>query len=175
MSLSESKRRGNRAIARTTLFFLAPVVAGALLAACGGNGEDHLLGDQADLSVVPSATPGTAMKPPAPPNAQRSDFGAEAQVRYALDVIDHAVATGDTERLQELSQAGCVPCADVVDLIDAGKPGKIQQESVVRGSTVVEGDASRTTTRTGKGATAKERQWHLVWTGKAWEFGSLVG
>ncbi len=150
----------------------------ALLGACASPGDEHLIDDDMDPTTSVSASPSPSndidRQLPIRPAMQQSEPGAEAQVRYALGVIDYAKATGDTKALLELSKEGCVPCADAYDAIQAGKSKSIPTEHTLVGSTSIEGDLARVDTTTAKSNRNEVRTWQLQWSNPGWEFGSIV-
>ena len=145
-----------------------------VFAACASPGEKHLVGDQSTPTNSPTAKQKTDRDAPARPAMQQSEPGAEAQVRYVLEVIDFAKATGEVDALLELSREGCVPCADAYDSITGGKPEKVVLESVVASSAVFEGDTAQVDTMRMVGTKAHVRTWRLNWDGKVWTFGAIV-
>ena len=154
-------------------FLIATLLGFVLLGACSSPGEDHLIGDQD--AAAPSASPSTETDQAAPlrPTMQRSAAGAEAQVRYALEVIDFAKTTGQIEELLELSREGCVPCADALDAVRADRAGDIPKEETVPNAATSEGDSTQVPTLVIVDGDQASRVWRLSWENSSWEFGSI--
>ncbi|TXJ04764.1 MAG: hypothetical protein E6Q27_07165 [Aeromicrobium sp.] len=151
------------------------VLAVLALGACAAPGEQHLVDKEKPTSAPTTATPPVDERAPLRPAMQRSAVGAEAQVRYALEVIEYARATGETDDLLELSREGCIPCADAYDLIRADDVTSIVTETVVSDSTTLEGEFAQTDTVVATGSTDRQRSWRLLWDGEGWEYRSLTG
>ena len=86
-----------------------------VLAGCGGD-------PKADPSPTPSETPvSTTPSPPAPTMpaaaAENSKAGAIAFVRYYIELINHAQATGDVEPLAAAESPECRSCASARDVV----------------------------------------------------------
>ena len=82
-----------------------------LLAGCGGD-------PKADPSPTPSESPVSTTPSPTAPTmpaaaAENSKAGAIAFVRYYIELINHAQATGDVEALAKVEGSNCESCANV--------------------------------------------------------------
>lgn len=75
----------------------------------------------APTSATHSSTATTVPPQPELPAAaqKRSDAGAEAFVRYWLDVVNFAQLTGDTSELGALNDVRCSGCRGIVKAIDS--------------------------------------------------------
>ncbi len=157
------------------LRIVTAVLAVLALSACTAPGEQHLIDKEKPTKAPATSTPTVAQRAPLRPAMQRSAVGAEAQVRYALEVIEYARATGNTEDLLGLSREGCIPCADAYDLIRADDVASIATETVVSDSTTLEGEFAQTDTVVAAGSANRPRSWRLLWDGEGWEYRSLTG
>lgn len=86
------------------------LVALLLLAGCGGD-------PKADPSPTPSTPPASTTPSPTAPvmpaaASENSKAGAIAFVRYYIELINHAQATGDVGRLRAVEDAGCKSCTN---------------------------------------------------------------
>src|SRR4051794_697515 len=80
------------------------------LAGCGGDPK----ADPSPSPSVPSASPvSTTPAPPALPEAAKANTkaGAIAFVKYYVQLINHAQATGDVAALAAVEDPGCSSCA----------------------------------------------------------------
>ena len=107
---------------------LAVAVAGLLLlAGCSDNPEP--------APLEPSSSPSTSESPDAAPEMpdearENTPEGAEAFVRYWVEVLNHATVSGETQILRDHSSSDCTSCQSILDLIDStyGDGGAIQSE-----------------------------------------------
>lgn len=92
---------------------LAAAVAGlALLASCSDNPEPAPL----EVSGSPSASPSADAAPEMPEEArENTPEGAEAFVRYWVEVLNAAGAEGDVKALHKLSLRSCDTCTGIAD------------------------------------------------------------
>lgn len=92
----------------------AMMVVALLLAACQGNPEPPPL-DGTPTSPSPSRTTSpTVAAPSLPPEAEgTSPTAAKAFVRHYVDLVNYAMATGDTGPMQAASAPNCESCAGV--------------------------------------------------------------
>lgn len=157
------------------LRIVTAVLAVLALSACTAPGEQHLIDKEKPTKAPATSTPTVAQRAPLRPAMQRSAAGAEAQVRFALEVIEYARETGETDDLLELSREGCIPCADAFELIRAHEAKSIVTETVVSDSTTMEGEFAQTDTVVTAGSANRKRSWRLLWDGKGWEYRSLTG
>ena len=85
-------------------FLLVTVLGG--LAGCQGNPEPAPL-PSPTTSPSPSPSPSVASAPPVLPNEARGTSAASARafVRHYVDLVNHAMATGDVEGLSAVGEA----------------------------------------------------------------------
>jgi hypothetical protein len=103
---------------------IAGLLAG-LISGCGGQ-DDPGAGGTATISASPTATPTPTMQIPDVPepvlpdeaNEYTSD-GAIAFVHYAVEVVNRAYVTGDTQSLLAIGTKDCPPCRRAADDIGA--------------------------------------------------------
>lgn len=97
----------------------AMMVVALLLAACQGNPEPPPL-DGTPTSPSPSRTTSpTVAAPSLPPEAEgTSPTAAKAFVRHYVDLVNYAMATGDTGPISNLSLSSCNTCMAIISRID---------------------------------------------------------
>lgn len=97
----------------------AMMVVALLLAACQGNPEPPPL-DGTPTSPSPSRTTSpTVAAPSLPPEAEgTSPTAAKAFVRHYVDLVNYAMATGDTGPMQAASAPNCESCGAVIQNIN---------------------------------------------------------
>jgi hypothetical protein len=92
------------------------VLAGGLLAGCGGGSDDP-----PSAGPSPSSTPTASAAPSAPvlPEAakQNTKSGAVAFVKFYVAAFNHARVSGDVVTLSMLGTKRCVSCRDVASAI----------------------------------------------------------
>lgn len=95
------------------------MVVALFLAGCQGNPEPPPL-DGTPTSGSPSPTPPpTVAAPSLPPEAEgTSTAAAKAFVRHYVDLVNYAMATGDTGPISELSLKSCNTCTAIINRID---------------------------------------------------------
>ena len=90
------------------------------LASCSADAEQPRT-----LPPAPSASPSAAAVLPVPPEATpETAQGAAAFARFWLEVVEAALATGDSTQLRELSDDGCGGCNNLIDAAEGGEPGE---------------------------------------------------
>lgn len=111
-------RRRHAAVGTRALGALA--VGVMVLAGCQSNPEPPPL-ESASGSPSPSATESpTPAAPTLPAEAKgTSEAAAKAFVRHWIEVLNYAMATGDTAPLSALSDPDCSSCAAVVERIES--------------------------------------------------------
>lgn len=103
---------GRQQMRRTTGTLATTLVLVATLSACGGDPEPRF---QEEPSAAPSAaSPSASAEPEA--WEERTDDGAVAFVEHWIDEFNISVSTGDSTRLERLSQADCTTCSNFVGL-----------------------------------------------------------
>jgi len=99
---------------------LAGIAAGTtLLAGCTGDdaSADPSPDETSSSSEPTEETTEPDLEAPELPEAatEQSEAGAEAFVRYFVDVINHAQATGDAEAIAQVSEPDCGACTGFID------------------------------------------------------------
>lgn len=99
---------------------LAGIAAGTtLLAGCTGDdaSADPSPDETSSSSEPAEETTEPDVEAPELPEAatEQSEAGAEAFVRYFVDVFNHMQMTGETQSLADISQAECEPCSAGVE------------------------------------------------------------
>src|SRR3954470_17037219 len=113
------------AVRRTRAVLTAlSVIPVLLVAGCTDDDPEPKLAppsSEAPTSATHSSTATTVPPQPELPAAaqERSDVGAEAFVRYWLDVVNFAQLTGDTSELGALNDVRCWGCRGIVNAIDS--------------------------------------------------------
>lgn len=105
----------------------ALVIVGALVAGCGGASPSSEPTASASATPTPTPSAGPTESPtdepsgvptaiptaiPTAPPAERTAVGAQAFVRYYVDVVNRAFATGETAALKKRSAKDCKTCAN---------------------------------------------------------------
>jgi hypothetical protein len=90
------------------------------LAACSGEPEPKFApSESSSLTGNESAAPTGEVEPTLPASAQENNgAGAEAFVRYFIELLNYAQKTGDTARLQRVSTPRCAACEGYADEIN---------------------------------------------------------
>jgi choline/glycine/proline betaine transport protein len=109
-------------LGRRAVGTLAALTAAVLMAGCTSNPEPAPLPSPSasgseSAGASPSASASAAPSMPAEARGT-SKKSAKAFVRYYVDVLNHAMATGDTELLESLSSPKCVSCDSVAQLVN---------------------------------------------------------
>lgn len=87
------------------------------LSACGGSAEPSTMPSSSG-STTPSASPTGPVEPVLPEAAKaNTKAAAVAFVRYYVDLINYAQATGDVDGLRAASDPACVLCDNVADTL----------------------------------------------------------
>jgi hypothetical protein len=94
------------------------VVGVALLLALAGCGGDPKADPSPSQSVTTPAS--TTPSPPVMPEAAKANTkaGAVAFVKYYIELINHAQATGDTQPLKDVEDPGCTSCTRARGALD---------------------------------------------------------
>lgn len=107
------------------------IVLGLMLVGCNSNPEPAPLPTE---GVTSSATT-TPTQSPTPPTMPAEAEGtnkaaAKAFVRHYIDLVNHAMATGDVEPLRRSSAPSCSSCEAVIENIDGlyGAGGRLEGE-----------------------------------------------
>jgi hypothetical protein len=97
---------------RRSLVGAAGVLAALLvLAGCGGDPKADPSPSPSTPSVSTTPSPTAPVMPAAA--SENTKAGAIAFVRYYIELINHAQATGDVAALESVESAGCESCAKV--------------------------------------------------------------
>lgn len=101
---------------------LASVACAAAVAGCNSNPSPAPLPSESPSASAPSeasSSPAGPTAPTLPAEAKgTSEKSAKAFVRYWVATLNFAGATGDTERLREISAKDCASCDAVITSID---------------------------------------------------------
>jgi hypothetical protein len=166
------------------------------LAGCGAG--DAGPATQPTVSVTPSATPTPTVEIPEVPVPSLPDEateytsdGAIAFVRYAVEVINRAYLTGDTDSIADISTDACAACLSAIEVIDGvysrgnrlegGQMTLVRTDWVAMGENVVptvpavvdisvmeEVAANNDVVATTPADVALELLWDLEWHDGAW-------
>ncbi len=109
------------------------VAAAAALAACSGDGPAPAPPTAATSPSISAPSTSTGAPTPAIPElpeaAQVGDAaGAEAFVRYWVEVLNYAYVSGDTEPLDMISEAGCATCTSLMDVVEKRRRENVRLE-----------------------------------------------
>ncbi len=144
------RRVGRVVVCSRVWSVVAALVVVSLLGGCFG-GESGPAESPSAAAVEPSATPTRSPEPSPPPRPERpqrpaamdepTKAGAEAAVRYFLELYDYAFATGKLDEFERLSDDACEYCNAIVDEVrQAVEDGLLTERdpSVVTDVSVVE-------------------------------------
>jgi hypothetical protein len=97
------------------------VALAVLVGACSGEPKPKFAPAESSVpSVIESSSPAAQTTPALPTKARRNTpAGAEAFVRYFIEVLNYAQKTGDTARLHQASTSRCAACEGYVEAIES--------------------------------------------------------
>ena len=112
----------NRARAVLTALLLTSALG---LAGCSDDDPEPAPAPPSSEPASPSTTAASGPTPPEMPDAAkaRTDKGAEAFVRYWLEVVNHAQATGETQVLEAMSESTCAGCRGIAEAVTEAYKG----------------------------------------------------
>jgi hypothetical protein len=98
---------------------LAALACSAALAGCQANPEPAPLPSESPSATAPSEADSPSPAPPTMPAEARgtSEKSAKAFVRFWIEALNYAGPTGDTEQLNEFTDAACSECKAIIRLI----------------------------------------------------------